>query len=38
LLVTGFVRFSRRDKPRGEGTDLLGPATAAKEEAAMCHV
>jgi hypothetical protein len=30
----GFVGFYRCDKPRGEGTGLLGPATAAKEEAA----
>jgi hypothetical protein len=33
----GFVGFYRCDKPRGEGTGLLGPATAAKEEAAKCH-
>jgi hypothetical protein len=35
--VLGFVGFYRCDKPRGEGTGLLGPATAAKEEAAKCH-
>jgi hypothetical protein len=34
----GFVGFYRCDKPRGEGTGLLGPATAAKEEAAKCHI
>ena len=33
----GFVGFYRCDKPRGEGTGLLGPATAAKEEAAIAH-
>ena len=35
--LLGFVGFYRCDKPRGEGTGLLGPATAAKEEAAKCH-